>query len=153
MRRHKWEVPEFHSGRWTRSDYINGADAIPLASVIEFTLATNVGQDFYDVRLVDGFNLPLSITPQGRPASCSATSCAANMNPASHPELQVKGSDGSVIACKRACLAFNQPPHIVAPALIKYHLLAIQHNIRRSLRVNALRLIVMLLMISVETIF
>ncbi|MBA0746911.1 hypothetical protein Gogos_009384 [Gossypium gossypioides] len=109
MRRHKWEAPECHSGLRTRSDYINGADAIPLASVIEFTLATNVGQDFYDVRLVDGFNLPLSITPQGRPASCSATSCAANVNAASHPELQVKGSDGRVIACKRACLAFNQP--------------------------------------------
>ncbi|EOY07992.1 Thaumatin-like protein 1a [Theobroma cacao] len=89
----------------------NGAGAIPQASLIEFTLAANSGQDFYDVSLVDGFNLPLSVTPQGGSDGCSAASCPANVNAACPPELQVKGSDGAVIACKSACLAFNQPQY------------------------------------------
>ncbi|XWS66806.1 hypothetical protein CRYUN_Cryun05aG0232400 [Craigia yunnanensis] len=87
----------------------NGAGAIPPASLIEFTLAANNGKDFYDVSLVDGFNLPLSVTPQGG-SGCTATSCPANVNAACPPELQVKGS-GGVIACKSACLAFNQPQY------------------------------------------
>ncbi|XVF76351.1 hypothetical protein PTKIN_Ptkin13bG0259700 [Pterospermum kingtungense] len=92
----------------------NGAGAIPPASLIEFTLAAPAsnGQDFYDVSLVDGFNLPLSVTPQGGSARCNATSCPANVNAACPPALQVKGSGrGGVIACKSACLAFNQPQY------------------------------------------
>ncbi|KAL4346738.1 hypothetical protein GQ457_17G010220 [Hibiscus cannabinus] len=89
----------------------NGAGAIPPASLIELTLAANGGKDFYDVSLVDGFNLPLSISPQGGSGGCSATSCPANVNAACPPELQIKGSDGGVIACKSACLAFNQPQY------------------------------------------
>ncbi|MBA0625200.1 hypothetical protein Godav_010428 [Gossypium davidsonii] len=89
----------------------NGAGAIPPASLIEFTLAASAGQDFYDVSLVDGFNLPLSVIPQGGSAGCGATGCPANVNAACPPELQVKGSDGGVIACKSACLAFNQPQY------------------------------------------
>ncbi|XVF07813.1 hypothetical protein REPUB_Repub06bG0172300 [Reevesia pubescens] len=88
----------------------NGAGAIPPSSLIEFTLAANNGRDFYDVSLVDGFNLPLSVTPQGG-SGCNATSCPANVNAACPPELQVKGSGGGVIACKSACLAFNQPQY------------------------------------------
>ncbi|MBA0596777.1 hypothetical protein Gorai_013586, partial [Gossypium raimondii] len=80
----------------------NGAGAIPPASLIEFTLAASGGQDFYDVSLVDGFNLPLSVIPQGGSAGCGATGCPANVNAACPPELQVKGSDGGVIACKSA---------------------------------------------------
>lgn len=44
----------------------NGAGAIPPASLVEFTLAApNIGsgQDFYDVSLVDGFNLPIGVNP------------------------------------------------------------------------------------------
>ncbi|KAJ4705015.1 Thaumatin [Melia azedarach] len=86
----------------------NGAGAIPPASLIEFTLGE---QDFYDVSLVDGFNLPLSITPQGGSGNCSSTSCPNNVNAVCPPELSVKGSGGGVIACKSACLAFNQPQY------------------------------------------
>ncbi|KAK8563523.1 hypothetical protein V6N13_006275 [Hibiscus sabdariffa] len=89
----------------------NGAGGIPPASLIELTLAANGGKDFYDVSLVDGFNLPLSITPQGGSGGCSATSCPANVNAACPPELQIKGSDGSVVSCMSACLAFKQPQY------------------------------------------
>uniref|UniRef100_A0A2N9IR90 Thaumatin-like protein n=1 Tax=Fagus sylvatica TaxID=28930 RepID=A0A2N9IR90_FAGSY len=89
----------------------NGAGAIPPASLVEFTLSGFGGNDFYDVSLVDGFNLPLSITPQGGSVSCQSTSCPGNVNQVCPAELAVKGSDGSVIACKSACLALNQPQY------------------------------------------
>ncbi|KAL4632197.1 hypothetical protein ACB092_04G034700 [Castanea dentata] len=89
---------------------MQGAGAIPPASLVEFTLSGSGGNDFYDVSLVDGFNLPLSITPQGA-ASCQSTSCPGNVNSVCLPELAVKGPDGSVIACKSACLALNQPQY------------------------------------------
>ncbi|KAK6231695.1 Thaumatin family - like 10 [Theobroma cacao] len=90
----------------------NGAGAVPPASLVEFTLAANGGQDFYDVSLVDGFNLPVSITPQGGSGpTCTTTSCAANVNSVCPSELAVRGSDGNIIACKSACVAFNQPQY------------------------------------------
>lgn len=87
----------------------NGAGGIPPVSLVEFTLAGFGGQDFYDVSLVDGFNLPVSITPQG--GGCNTTSCPADVNKVCPEDLAVKGSDGSVIACKSACLALNQPQY------------------------------------------
>ncbi|XVE68525.1 hypothetical protein DITRI_Ditri09bG0074900 [Diplodiscus trichospermus] len=87
----------------------NAAGGIPPVSLAEFTLAANNGQDFFDISLVDGFNLPLSIAPQL--GSCNPVSCTANVNAVCPQELQVKGSDGSVVACKSACLAFNQPQY------------------------------------------
>ncbi|KAK0584468.1 hypothetical protein LWI29_013761 [Acer saccharum] len=96
----------------TRSIHVtcNGAGAAPPASLVEFTIAANNGQDFYDVSLVDGFNLPVSVTPQrGSGPTCITSSCSANVNSVCPSELAVKGSDGSTIACKSACVAFNQP--------------------------------------------
>ncbi|KAL9368202.1 hypothetical protein Peur_039401 [Populus x canadensis] len=89
----------------------NGAGAIPPASLAEFTLRGDGGKDFYDISLVDGFNIPISITPQGGSTGCPSTSCAANVNAVCDPSLAVKGADGTVIACKSACLAFNQPQY------------------------------------------
>ncbi|KAI5318149.1 hypothetical protein L3X38_037857 [Prunus dulcis] len=43
----------------------NGKTGIPPATLAEFTIAAGGGQDFYDVSLVDGFNLRMSVTPQG----------------------------------------------------------------------------------------
>ncbi|KAF7847404.1 hypothetical protein BT93_L2997 [Corymbia citriodora subsp. variegata] len=90
----------------------NGAGAIPPATLAEFTLkVAGSSQNYYDVNLVDGFNLPLSITPQGSGSGCSSTSCAGNINSVCPSELAVKGSNRSVVACKSACLAFNQPQY------------------------------------------
>ncbi|KAG5253555.1 Thaumatin protein [Salix suchowensis] len=87
----------------------HGAGGIPPASLAEFTLKGNDGRDFYDISLVDGFNIPLSVIPQAGPSGCPSPSCAANVNAVCDSKLAVKGSDGTVIACKSACLAFNQP--------------------------------------------
>lgn len=89
----------------------NGNGAVPPASLVEFNIAANGGQDFYDVSLVDGFNLPVSVAPQGGNGDCRPSSCPANVNAVCPAELQVKGSDGSVIACKSACTEFNQPQY------------------------------------------
>ncbi|GMY24966.1 thaumatin-like protein 1 [Fagus crenata] len=67
--------------------------------------------DYYDVSLVDGFNLPVSVATQGGSGDCQTSTCPANMNTVCPAKLQVKGSDGSVIACKSACTAFNEPQY------------------------------------------
>ncbi|KAL5546049.1 hypothetical protein UlMin_005736 [Ulmus minor] len=86
----------------------NGAGAIPPATLVEITLNGNGNQDYYDVSLVDGFNLPVMLAPEG---GCNITKCAANVNLVCPPPLAVMGADGSVIACKSACLVFNQPQY------------------------------------------
>ncbi|KAI9402114.1 hypothetical protein POPTR_001G221300v4 [Populus trichocarpa] len=87
----------------------NGAGAIPPASLAEFTLRGDGGQDYYDISLVDGFNIPILVTPQGRSTGCRSTSCAPDVNAVCDPSLAVRRPDGTVIACKSANLAFNQP--------------------------------------------
>lgn len=88
----------------------NGAGGVPPASLAEFRTDGSNGQDFYDVSLVDGFNVPLSITPQGGSGpKCTTASCPANVNSACPSQLAVKGSGGNTIACKSACLAFKEP--------------------------------------------
>ncbi|KAL7137496.1 hypothetical protein ABFS83_10G096300 [Erythranthe nasuta] len=87
----------------------SGAGGIPPASLVEFTVGGDNNLDFFDVSLVDGFNLPVSVTPDG--ASCTTVSCAANINSGCPNELAVKGPNGDVVGCKSACVAFNQPQY------------------------------------------
>ncbi|KAM1374964.1 hypothetical protein ACFX2I_025458 [Malus domestica] len=87
----------------------NGAGGAPPATLVEITIAGIEGLDFYDVSLVDGFNLPMSVAPQGGTGKCQASTCDANVNAACPAELQVKSADGSVISCKSACLEFTDP--------------------------------------------
>ncbi|EXB75914.1 hypothetical protein L484_022591 [Morus notabilis] len=82
----------------------SGAGAIPPATLVELTLAENGGQDFYDVSLVDGFNLPVALALQGGSSGCQSTSCPANVNAVCPPELAMKRPDGAIIACKSAVL-------------------------------------------------
>ncbi|XP_026290384.1 uncharacterized protein LOC113215046 isoform X2 [Frankliniella occidentalis] len=83
------------------------AGGAPPASLAEFTLAGFGGMDFYDVSLVDGFNIPVSVRSQGGSGSCRETSCKFNINSVCPPELQDKGG----AACKSACLAFGDPKY------------------------------------------
>ncbi|XP_042500670.1 thaumatin-like protein 1b [Macadamia integrifolia] len=90
----------------------NGAGAIPPATLAEFTIGSNsADQEFYDVSLVDGFNLPLSVTPQGGTGDCKTVGCSANVNSVCPSELSAKGSDGTTIACKSACTQFGNPEY------------------------------------------
>ena len=84
----------------------NGAGGAAPATLVEFKVQGSGGQDFYDVNLVDGFNVPVSVAPQGG-SGCSSTGCPANINSGCPPELMAKAADGSVVGCKSACTAFN----------------------------------------------
>ncbi|KAL5788831.1 hypothetical protein ACOSP7_005780 [Xanthoceras sorbifolium] len=83
-----------------------GLGAAPPATLAEFTLG-NGGQDFYDVSLVDGYNLPMVVEGSGGSGLCASTGCVADVNQQCPSELKV--GDGE--ACKSACEAFGSPEY------------------------------------------
>ncbi|KAA8520262.1 hypothetical protein F0562_014518 [Nyssa sinensis] len=85
-----------------------GAGGVPPATLAEFTLDSPL--DFYDISLVDGYNIPLSITPFGGSGECKRVRCLSDMNRRCPSGLQVISS-GRVVACKSACLAFDKPEY------------------------------------------
>ncbi|XP_009774886.1 pathogenesis-related thaumatin-like protein 3.5 [Nicotiana sylvestris] len=91
----------------------DGLGATPPASLFEITLGVGEAKDFYDVSIVDGYNLPMVATPQGVDGECNVTGCVSNLNMGCPKELQVVGGDGdgegegNVVACKSACEAFD----------------------------------------------
>ncbi|KAG5526801.1 hypothetical protein RHGRI_032914 [Rhododendron griersonianum] len=89
----------------------NGAGAAPPATLAEFTLGTG-GQDFYDVSLVDGYNVPMIVEASGGSGLCASTGCVTDLNSQCPPELRV--SDGG--ACKSACEAFGSPQYCCSGA-------------------------------------
>ncbi|KAM2527635.1 hypothetical protein TB1_024865 [Malus domestica] len=93
----------------------NGAGGAPPVTFVEMAIAANGGQDFYDISLVDGFNLPMSVAPQGGTGECKASTCLANINAACPARLQVKAADGSVIGCNNACAVFGEPKYCCTP--------------------------------------
>ncbi|KAI3988996.1 hypothetical protein MKX01_033032 [Papaver californicum] len=85
----------------------NGAGATPPATLAEFTLGLG-SQDFYDVSLVDGYNLPMIVEGTGQSGStCVATGCVTDLNRQCPTELKVDNGD----ACKSACEAFRKPEY------------------------------------------
>ncbi|GMH06551.1 hypothetical protein Nepgr_008391 [Nepenthes gracilis] len=90
----------------------NGAGAAPPATLAEFTLSGASGQDFYDVSLVDGYNLPMIVEASGGSGACLSTGCAADLNQRCPAELRAE--DGG--ACKSACEAFGSPEYCCSGA-------------------------------------
>lgn len=87
----------------------SGGGAAPPATLAEFTLNGNAGLDFYDVSLVDGYNAPMMVVPQGGTGGgCSTTGCVVDLNGICPAELRVVDG-GNVVACKSACEAFRSP--------------------------------------------
>ncbi|GLT39259.1 hypothetical protein SLA2020_134600 [Shorea laevis] len=84
----------------------NGAGATPPATLAEFTLGSGT-QDFYDVSLVDGYNLPMFVEVSGGSGACASTGCAADLNRRCPAELRADGG----YACKSACEAFGSPEY------------------------------------------
>lgn len=91
-----------------------GAGGVPPVSLAEITFAGAGGLDYYDVSLVDGYNLPLSMRPVdnfvgggGGHYDCGKAGCLSDLNAICPPELSIKNSGGWTVACKSACLAFN----------------------------------------------
>ncbi|KAF5740743.1 hypothetical protein HS088_TW11G00821 [Tripterygium wilfordii] len=86
----------------------NGGGTPPV-SLAEFTLATSQNEkDFYDVSLVDGYNVGVGVKALGGFGDCQYAGCVADLNGNCPEELKVMDS-GTVVACKSACAAFNTP--------------------------------------------
>lgn len=84
-----------------------GKGGIPPATVVEMTLGTsNSPLHYYDVSLVDGFNLPVSMKPVGGGVGCGVASCEIDLNICCPSSLEVK-IGGKVVGCKSACLAMQ----------------------------------------------
>lgn len=89
-----------------------GAGGAPPATLMEFTLSGASGLDFYDVSLVDGYNLPVKIAAfgtaqSGDPLSCGTISCVQDLNKICPLELQQHDANGNVVGCMSACERFN----------------------------------------------
>lgn len=90
----------------------SGGGAAPPATLAEFTLNGADGLDFYDVSLVDGYNLPMLVVPQnGAGGNCTVTGCIADLNNACPSDLKVTNDVGGGVACKSACEAFRDPQY------------------------------------------
>jgi len=77
---------------------------VPPATLAEFTLSNNPNApDNYDVSLVDGYNLPMSVITN---VGCPVASCPVDLGP--NCPAALKGpfdSTGFPVGCKSACLA------------------------------------------------
>ncbi|KAK6913189.1 Thaumatin family [Dillenia turbinata] len=86
----------------------NGTIGVPPATLIEFSFGPDKTKpSFYDVSLVDGYNLPVSVTTRLGSPNCTIGGCLENLNEVCPQELQVQSENGGVVACKSACLAFD----------------------------------------------
>ncbi|KNA09532.1 hypothetical protein SOVF_152810 [Spinacia oleracea] len=80
-----------------------GAAGKPPATLAEFTLGK---LDFYDVSLVDGFNIPMAVKPLHGVGNCSIAGCDQDLRKNCPKELSVK-SHGKTVACRSACDVFD----------------------------------------------
>ena len=81
----------------------SGAGGATPATLAEFKLRGDQGKDFYDVSLVDGYNLPIKIQPD---RNCGVPTCTRDLNKNCPRELQ-KVIGGRVVACLSACEKFK----------------------------------------------
>ncbi|KAI3665368.1 hypothetical protein L6452_43992 [Arctium lappa] len=104
------------SGRWscatadcgTGEIECHDAGATPPATLAEFTLGSGSTQDFYDVSLVDGYNLQMIVEVNGGGSgNCGTTGCVDDLNRRCPSELRVDGGGG----CRSACDAFGSPEY------------------------------------------
>ncbi|KAI4524243.1 Osmotin, thaumatin-like protein [Schizophyllum commune Loenen D] len=74
---------------------------VPPCSVAEWTLQGDGNRDFYDVSLVDGFDLPMSITNN---QNCPEAGCYTDLNPSCPDALKgPSNSSGATLGCKSSC--------------------------------------------------
>jgi len=74
---------------------------VPPATVAEWTLSGDGNLDWYDVSLVDGYNLPMRINNN---AGCSVADCPVDLGPNCPSALQGPfDSSGFPVGCKSAC--------------------------------------------------
>ncbi|PWA66491.1 pathogenesis-related thaumatin superfamily protein [Artemisia annua] len=86
----------------------NGLIGTPPATLVQFALQPDKTKpSFYDVSLVDGYNIPVSVTSVPNSSKCRIGGCKKDVNSICPQELEVLNDKGEVVACKSACLAFD----------------------------------------------
>ncbi|KAI7861764.1 thaumatin [Spinellus fusiger] len=99
-----FSVPAGWAGRvWARRECngLSECDATAPATLAEFAFGAFYGLTFYDVSLVDGFNVPMTITPTGDTgpgAPCAPSVCPKL--PVCPPANVYKDKNGKVIGCE-----------------------------------------------------
>ncbi|KAJ6848651.1 thaumatin-like protein [Iris pallida] len=87
--------------------HCRGAGGEPPATVVEMTLGSAASPlHFYDVSLVDGFNIPVSMSPVGGGVGCGVAGCEVDLNVCCPSKLEVK-RQGKVVGCQSACMALK----------------------------------------------
>ncbi|GLU11637.1 hypothetical protein SLE2022_283700 [Rubroshorea leprosula] len=93
-------------GHRLECDGLGGATPATLA---QFSLHHG-HQDFssYGVSLVDGFNVPMTVTPHEGKGQCPVVGCRADLLASCPDQLQFRSHpNGPVVGCKSGCEAFN----------------------------------------------
>ena len=76
---------------------------VPPVTVAEWTLSGDGNRDFYDVSLVDGYNLPMRITTSN---DCPVADCLVDLGPSCPSPLAGPfDANGIPVGCKSACSA------------------------------------------------
>ncbi|PIC33213.1 hypothetical protein B9Z55_013275 [Caenorhabditis nigoni] len=84
----------------------NGVGGKPPATVAEFTFLAVRGDDYYQVSMEDGYNIPVLINVTGIRDCKNVGGCSKDINEFCPGELAIK-KDGKTVACKSGCLAYN----------------------------------------------
>lgn len=89
----------------------------PADTKVEFNFPPGSSKDttWYDISLVDGYSLPLSITPSKIGGSCISTQCDLKLDECPSNEIDNLGSlqvktGGQVVQCLSPCKKWNYPP-------------------------------------------
>ncbi|KMT11050.1 hypothetical protein BVRB_5g111400 [Beta vulgaris subsp. vulgaris] len=84
-----------------------GTSGAPPATVVEMTFGSSSSPlHYYDVSLVDGFNLPVSMKPVGGGVGCGVAKCDVDLNVCCPSALELKKGN-KVVGCKSACLVMQ----------------------------------------------
>ncbi|KAF4376623.1 hypothetical protein F8388_025494 [Cannabis sativa] len=86
----------------------NGLIGTPPVTLVQISVQSDQTKpNYYDVSLVDGYNLPVSVSARPISAKCTIGGCVENVNSLCPDELKVLNDVGEVVACKSGCLRFD----------------------------------------------
>ena len=108
------------TGRCRPSVQCSGSTGEPPVTLAEFTLNGAGKKDYYDVSLVDGYNLKMNIRPLSPNSDehtaywCKNVGCNTDLNSICPQVLKKFDKGGKVISCMSACTKFNTPQYCCA---------------------------------------
>ncbi|KAI8148777.1 thaumatin, partial [Fennellomyces sp. T-0311] len=122
-----FDLPNDWQGRyWARANCVGDecnalASVVNPASLAEVTFAGWGGNDYYDLSFVDGFNLPVSmspINPSDQPGEgdaqyrCGSPTCT--VAPECPEEMKVYNSANELVGCQSACSHYGTDEYCCA---------------------------------------